>query len=71
MQVYGLAKANHPRDLSGIDARIAGGRWNVKGTALLYTAENRALATVEYLVHVPIAIIPGNLKMATLDVRSQ
>ena len=68
MQVYRLAKAKHIRDLSGVGARIAGGRWNVKGTAVLYTAESRALATVEYLVHVPIAIIPRNLKMATLEV---
>ncbi len=68
MQVYRLAKATHIRDLSGAGARIAGGRWNVKGTAVLYTAESRALATVEYLVHVPIAIIPRNLKMATLEV---
>ena len=68
MQVYRLAKANHVRDLSGFGARIAGGRWNVKGAAVLYTAESRALATVEYLVHVPIAIIPGDLRMATLDV---
>jgi RES domain-containing protein len=68
MQVYRLANASYIRDLTGIGARIAGGRWNVKGTAVLYTAESRALATVEYLVHVPIAIIPRNLKMATLEV---
>jgi RES domain-containing protein len=68
MQVYRLAKAKHIRDLSGVGARIAGGRWNVKGTAVLYTAESRALATVEYLVHVPIAIIPMNLRMAAIDV---
>lgn len=68
MRVYRLAKAKYIRDLTGIGARIAGGRWNVKGTAVLYTAQNRALATVEYLAHVPIAIIPRNLKMATLDV---
>jgi RES domain-containing protein len=68
MQVYRLAKAKYIRDLTGIGARIAGGRWNEKGAAVLYTARNRALATVEYLVHVPIAIIPKNLRMATLDV---
>lgn len=68
MQVYRLAKAKHIRDLSGAGARIAGGRWNLKGAAVLYAAESRALATVEYLVHVPIAIIPKNLRMATIDV---
>jgi RES domain-containing protein len=67
MRVYRLAKANYIGDLSGAGARSAGGRWNVKGTAVLYTAESRALATVEYLVHVPIAIIPRNLRMATME----
>jgi RES domain-containing protein len=68
MQVYRLAKAKYIRDLTGMGARIAGGRWNEKGAAVLYTSESRALATVEYLVHVPIAIIPKNLRMATLEV---
>lgn len=68
MHVHRLSKAKYSSDLSGIGARIAGGRWNLKGTAVLYTAQNRALATVEYLVHVPIAIIPKNLRMVTLEV---
>jgi len=68
MHVYRLARAKYIYDLSGIGAQIAGGRWNVKGAAVLYTAQNRALATVEYLVHVPIAIIPKNIRMATLEV---
>lgn len=68
MNVYRLAKAKFIQDLSGIGARIAGGRWNEKGTAVLYAAQSRALATVEYLVHVPIAIIPKNLRMAILEI---
>jgi len=68
MRVYRLAKAKYIHDLSGTGARIAGGRWNEKGTAVVYVAPSRSLATVEYLVHVPIAIKPRDLLMATLAI---
>ena len=38
-------------DLSGKGAEITGGRWNEKGTPLVYAATTRALAYVETLVH--------------------
>jgi RES domain-containing protein len=37
---------------SGIGARNFGGRWNSKGGAVVYAAENRSLAALEQLVHV-------------------
>lgn len=36
---------------SGYGAREFGGRWNSKGVAVIYTAENRSLAAMEQLVH--------------------
>lgn len=36
---------------SGNGARDFGGRWNSKGVAVVYTAQNRALAAMEQLVH--------------------
>lgn len=68
MNVYRIAKAKNIYDLSGAGARIAGGRWNFKGMPVIYTAESRALACVEYLVHVPASIIPKNLKIAAIEI---
>lgn len=68
MQVYRIAKRQYIRDLSGMGARLYGGRWNQKGIGMVYTAESRALATVEYLVHVPLSLIPRDLSMATLQI---
>jgi len=66
LNVYRLTKLKYATNLSGNGARIAGGRWNRKGTPLLYTSESRSLATLEYLVHVPLGIVPKNLIMLTL-----
>ncbi len=68
MNVFRIAKTQNIKDLSGTGARIYGGRWNHKGTGIIYTSESISLATVEYLVHVPLSIAPTNLSLATLQI---
>lgn len=68
MRVYRIAKHRYIEDLTGEGARLYGGRWNNRGTNILYTAESRSLATVEYLVHVPLQIIPKDLYIAEIYV---
>lgn len=68
MKVFRIANDNYIHDLTGIGARIYGGRWNLKGTSVIYTAESRALASVELLVHLPLSIIPGDLKIACIEI---
>lgn len=68
MLVYRIAGTGRIQDLSGAGARMYGGRWNQKGIAVVYTSENRALATVEYLVHTPISCAPGNLSIASIKI---
>lgn len=47
-------------DLSGEGAKITGGRWNEIGVAMIYTAESRALACLETVVHLNAGGLPLN-----------
>ena len=50
--VFRLSKARHARTaFSGIGARLAGGRWNARGQAVVYTSSSLALAALETFVH--------------------
>lgn len=65
-EVYRIALAKHARDLSGKGARLTGGRWNTKDTAVIYTSESRSLAAMEYLVHVSLTDIPPEIKITSI-----
>lgn len=67
-EVYRIALAKHARDLSGKGARLTGGRWNTKDTAVIYTSESRSLAAMEYLVHVSLTDIPPEIKITTIGI---
>lgn len=67
MIVYRLCRKKHEKDLSGKGAKIAGGRWNSKGTSILYTSQSRSLCSVEIAVHVPLGTLPRNYKMLTIE----
>ena len=68
MQVYRIAQKIFINDLSGEGARLFGGRWNHRGTPLLYTAESRSLATLELLVHAQKLSTVSNLSILTLEI---
>lgn len=68
MEVFRLARSTRRHDLSGYGAYLYGGRWNLPGLALLYTAEQRALALLETLVHLPVEDLPNDMYLMTLDV---
>ena len=45
----------------GEGARAAGGRWNRRGTAVVYTSATLSLAVLEYFVNLPAAAAPPDL----------
>ena len=44
-----------------------GGRWNLKGTPVIYTSDSTALATLETLVHFSLDLVPQNRSILTLN----
>lgn len=68
MKVFRLCRSKFASDLSGKGAEIAGGRWNSKGTAMLYTSQSVALCTVEIAVHTPLGNIPTDYTLVTLEI---
>ncbi|HYX08379.1 MAG TPA: RES family NAD+ phosphorylase [Bacteroidales bacterium] len=68
MIVFRHANKRYCHDLSGTGAEITGGRWNFKGTKLLYTADSRALCMAEIAVHTPVGIMPVDYYLVTIEV---
>ena len=56
MKVYRIEREKYlPTTLSGVGAAATGFRWNSINTFLVYTAESRALATLEVSVHLDLS----------------
>lgn len=68
MTVFRLSSEKYKYDLSGKGAEHAGGRWNSKSVALVYTSETRALCVTEIAVHTPLGIVPKNYYLITIEI---
>ena len=55
-------------NLTGEGARRAGGRWNPKGVAAVYTADHPALCLAEYLAHVRPPALPRGLLYLRIEI---
>lgn len=53
--------------LDGEGARLYGGRWNSEGLSVVYLSTTLELAALEYLVHLDVSMVPGDL--VSLEVR--
>jgi RES domain-containing protein len=47
---------------------LAGGRWNSRGKAVLYTSQSRALCTTEIAVHTPLGNIPTDYEIVEMTI---
>ena len=56
MLAWRIVKAKHaPTAFAGEGARRTGGRWNSRGTAVVYTSSSQSLAMLEILAHLEFA----------------
>jgi RES domain-containing protein len=67
MHIFRLCKEKYTA-LDGYGAFLYGGRWNSPGKAVVYGAENRALAALEFLVGIEHHRELGKLVMLTIEV---
>ncbi|RLD56205.1 MAG: RES domain-containing protein [Bacteroidetes bacterium] len=67
MRVYRITGRKHASNITGKGAAMFGGRWNKKGSLVLYTGENKEIALLETLVHIPQMLIPA-LDILTLEI---
>lgn len=68
MIVYRLSRSKYSHDLSGKGAEMAGGRWNSKGIALVYTGQNISLCMAEVAVHMPLGIVPKDYELIHIEI---
>ncbi len=68
MEVFRLSKSLYANDLTGFGAKKYGARWNPKGVAVNYAASSRALATLEFLVHMTDFEAIPKLRMLTIEI---
>lgn len=68
MKTYRLSRAAFANDLSGAGSSFKGARWNSIGTEMIYTAQSRALAMAEIMVHFTAAMVPADYMMVILDI---
>jgi RES domain-containing protein len=66
MRVWRLCRRPHAR-FDGEGARRFGGRWNLRGTAVVYTSATASLAVLEYLVNLEPEDAPADLVLVPAD----
>lgn len=69
MIVYRITKSKRASDISGTGAALNPGRWNARGTPVLYTGENKEIALLENIVHTPPMLTP-KLHILTIEIPS-
>lgn len=69
IQLFRISKSQYINDLSGMGARLYGGRWNSAGYPVVYSSGSRSLAALEFLVHTPMVLAPDNLSIVEINIK--
>ncbi|TKG87901.1 RES domain-containing protein [Puteibacter caeruleilacunae] len=64
---FRICPTTRANDISGIGAKMVGGRFNSKGRAVLYTSSSTSLSIVEVLAHYSIETSPKDLSLRTIS----
>ena len=67
VRVWRICKRAHAA-FDGEGARLAGGRWNRRGTRMVYASGSLSLAALEILVHCDPALLPADLVAIPADI---
>jgi RES domain-containing protein len=67
MILYRITKCMYT-DLSGLGAKLYGGRWNSEGRPMVYLTSSRSLGMLEALAHFSPTNLPTDYCMMTIDV---
>ncbi len=68
IRLYRISACKYVDGEPGQGAFLAGGRWNSKGTRLVYTSENSALSMLEALVHITMLNVNQAFCMQIFDI---
>ena len=67
MRVWRLCSRRH-RAFDGEGARLRGGRWNHRGTRVVYTSATLSLVALEYFVNLDPDLLPPDLVATPADI---
>ena len=68
IRLYRISACKYVDGLPGEGAFLAGGRWNSKGTRLVYTSENSSLSMLEALAHITMLNLVQPYCMQIFDI---
>ncbi len=67
MIIYRITKRKRASDIHGTGAALYPGRWNKKGSPVLYAGETKEIALLEIIVHAPPMFLP-DLDILTIEI---
>ena len=68
MRLFRIAKQQYIEDFSGEGARLYGGRWNKRGTNMVYFSTSLSLSVLEILVHFNQEYAPQDLYYVEVEI---